>query len=378
MGFRFTMSGFRILTPTQIPPITQVNARQTPPSDQQSKFSERSAGTVQRASQYRPSSGSVRSLGSSSSARLQSGNEYLAARRNTSHSSPKASPYATGSPLVWRKGKQASHRSSQGNDLPPAPSEQRVSSLLAEAGPLEDIDLNAGCEESLYNRHEFWQDADNNVGRGLSFDTRKQEMLSIPRLPSSLSQELTSPRTFNVAIEHPVKIENPVKRLIGTLRTQGPKRRHSLTARKERWVLDDFDEAKSIESDLMQSRRLNGHQKASSWASSGIRNAIKSATVRLHSATSRPHSPIFTRARLLKSNRGSRVSNATGQVSMDGDLVSARLIEHAAKERAVQRRRIVEELVSSEESYVADLKVLLHVGGPYNSRLGFSIADTTL
>ena len=370
------MSGSRLHTPTKISPSTQGNAWQNLPSDQQSKLSERSAGTIQRASHYRPSSGSGRSLGSNSSACLQSGNENLAARRNTSHSSLKNSPYTTSSPLVWRKAKQASHRSSRENDIPPAPNEQRVSSLLAEAGPLEDIDLNAGCGESLYSKHEFWQDADNDVGRGLSFDIRKQETLSIPRLPSNLSQELTSPRLFNVAIEHPVKTENPVKRLISTLRTQGPKRRHSLTARKERWVLDDFDEAQSSTIDLMQSRRLNGHQKASSWASSGIRNAIKSATVRLHSATSRPHSPIFTRARFLKSNRDSRVSNATGQVSMDGDLVSARLIEHAAQERAVQRRRIVEELVSSEESYVADLKVLLHVGDPYNPRLGFSMADT--
>ena len=378
MGFRFAMSGFRLHTPAKISPSTQGNAWQTLPSDQQSKFSERSAGTVQRASHYRPSSDSVRSLGSNSSARLQSGNENLAARRNTSYSSLKISPYTTSSPLVWRKAKQASHRSSPENDIPPAPNEQRVSSLLAEAGPLEDIDLNAGFGESLCSKHDVWQDADRNAGRDLSFDIRKQETLSIPRLPSSLSQELTSPRPFNVAVEHPVKTENPVKRLISTLRTQGLKRRHSLTARKERWVLDDFDEAKPTKIDLMESRRLNGHQKASSWASSGIRNAIKSATVRLHAATSRPHSPIFTRARLLKSNRGSRVSNATGQVSMDGDLVSARLIEHAAKERAVQRRRIVEELVSSEESYVADLKVLLHVGGPYNPKLGFSIADTTL
>ena len=378
MGFRFTMSAFRLHTPTKISLSTQGNAWQTLPSDQQSKFSERSAGTVQRASHYRPSSGSVRSLGSNSSARLQSENENLTARRNASHSSLKISPYTTSSQLVWRKAKQASHRSSWESDIPPAPNEQRVSSLLAEAGPLEDIDLNAGCGESLYSKYDVWQDADKNEDRGLSFDIRKQETLSIPGLPSSPSQELTSPRPFNVAVEHPAKTENPVKRLISTLRTQGPKRRHSLTARKERWVLDDFDETKSTKNDLMQSRRLNGHQKASSWASSGIRNAIKSATVRLHAATSRPHSPIFTRARLLKSNRGSRVSNATGQVSMDGDLVSAKLIEHAAKERAAQRRRIVEELVSSEESYVADLKVLLHVGGPYNPRFGFGMADTVL
>ena len=371
------MSGFRLHTPTAITSSIQGNTWQTLPSDQQSKTSEQSGGTVQRVSYYSPSSGSARSLRSNSSACLQSGNENLAARRNASYPSFKFSPYTTSPVMVGRKSKQASHRASQENDLPRVPHEQRVSSLLAEEVPLEDIDLNAGCGESLCIRHEVGQDADDNPGRGLSFDIRKQETLSIPRLPSSASQEMTSPRSFKVASEHPVKSENPVKRLIGTLRTQGPRRRHSLTVRKERWILDDFEDTGSTELDLLQNERLNGHHKASSWTSSGIRNAIKSATVKLHSATSRPHSPIFARARLLKSNRGSRVSNATTRVSLDGDQVVARLIDHAARERAVQRRRVVEELVSSEESYVADLKVLLHVGGPYNSRLRLRIADTT-
>lgn len=357
------MSGFRLHPSTAISPSIQRNARQTLPSDQQSQVSERSAGTIQRASHYRPSSGSAPSLVSNSSARLQVGNENLVARRNASHSSLKVSPYTTNASLARRTSKQALHRSSWENDTAPAPYEQRVSGLLAEAGPLEDIDLNAGCGESHYSRHGTGQDADGDAGRGLSFDIRKQETLSIPRLPSSASQVLTSPRSSNVATEHPVKSENAVKRLIDTLRTQGPKRRHSLTVRKERWVLDDFDEARSIGLNVPQNRRLKGHQKASSWSSSGLRSAIKSATVRLQSATNRPHSPIFSRARLMKSNRGSRVSNAASRVSIDADQVAARAAEHAARDRAVQRRRVVEELVSSEESYVADLKVLLHVGG---------------
>ena len=369
------MSGFRLQTPTAISPSTSEKAWQNMPIDQQSKISDRSVGTIQRASNYKPSSGSARSLESNSPTGLRIGNENLVARRNASHSSPKLSPFTANSSLVSRTSKQASHGSSRRNDISSAPHEQRVSSLLAEAGPLEDIDLNAGCGESLYSRHEIGQNADNNAGRGLSFDIRKQETLSTTKFPRSKSQEMMSPRSFNVANEHPIRSENPVKRLISTLRTQGPKRRHSLTVRKERWILDDFDEAKPIEIHPPQSRRLNGHQKASSWTSSGIRNAIKSTTSRLQSATNRPHSPIFSRARLLKSNRGSRISNAASRVSIDSDQVAARVIEHAARDRAVQRRQIVEELVSSEESYVADLKVLLHVGYLYNSSLGFGTAD---
>lgn len=49
---------------------------------------------------------------------------------------------------------------------------------------------------------------------------------------------------------------------------------------------------------------------------------------------------------------------------MDGEQVVARVEEKIARARAVQRRRILEELITSEESYVADLKVLLHVRNP--------------
>ncbi|KAL9136376.1 MAG: hypothetical protein Q9175_002425 [Cornicularia normoerica] len=372
------MSGFGVHRPPAISPSIQGNAWRSVPSDQQSKTSERSVGTIRRTSNYRPSSGSARSIRSNSSACLRVGNENLVARRNASHPSLGNSPYSTNSSSIRRTSKQASHRSSWGNDIPPASHEQRVSSLLAEVGPLEDIDLNAGCGESLYSRHEIAQDAHGNADRGLSFDVRRQDTLSTPGLPSDASREVRGPRSFDINTEHPFRSENPLKRFIGTLRTQGPKRRHSLTVRTERWILDEFDEEKSIEIDMPQNRRLNGHQKASSWSSSGIRNAIKSATVRLQSATNRPHSPIFSRARLLKSNRGSRISNAASRVSMDGDQVAARVVEHAARERAVQRRRILEELISSEESYVADLKVLLHVGGPYNATLGSGVADRIL
>ena len=372
------MSGFRLHSPTAISSPIHGNAWHSVPSDQQSKTSERSEGTIQRASKYRPSPsspGSARSLGSNSCARLHDENGNLVARRNTSHPSLRDSPYSTNSSLIRWTSKQASHRSSWGTDIPPPPHKQKISSLLAESGPLEDIDLDAGYGESLYSRHESARDADDNADRGLSFDIMKQEKLSTPRLPSNASREDEAPRPFNIATEQPSKPENPLKRLIDTLRPQGPRRRHSLTVRKERWTLDDFDEARPNEVDLPQCRRLNGHQKASSWSSSGIRHAIKSATVRLQSKMDRPHSPIFSPSHFLRSNRSSRITNTASRASMDGDQVAARLEKKFARARAVQRRRILEELISSEESYVADLKVLLHVSDSYDFELRPVITD---
>lgn len=359
------MSGLRHHSPTAISPSIQGNVWHSVPSDQQSKTSDRSGGTVHRASNYRPSPSSVRSLGSNSSAGLRVGKENVVTRRNSSHSSRRLSPCLNNTSPAARLSNKASQASSWGNDIPQVLHHQKLSSLLAEVGPLEDIDLNAACGESLDSRHPTAQDAEINTDRDMSFDVKEQDTLSTSGMPGNASQEGTGRRSFNITTEHHFKSKHPLKRLVGNLRTQGPKRGHSLTVRKERWVLDDFDEAKPTDPDLPQSRRLNGHQKASSWSSSGIRIAIKSATVKLQSATHGPHSPIFSRARLPKSNRGSRVSNAASRLSTEGDLVAARLLDHAARDRAVKRRRILEELISSEESYVADLKVLLHVCCPH-------------
>lgn len=369
------MSAFRLHTPTAISPSVQGNAWDSVASDQRSNTSGISVGTIQRPSNFQLSPGSAHSLGSTSSARLRAGNENLVAGRNALRSSLSFSPYQTNSSPMIRTSKQDLHRSSWGNDIPLLTHKQRVSSLLAEAGPMEDIDLNAGCGESLYSMHESARDADDKADRGLLFDTTKQEKLSTSRLPNNTSREETGPRSFNIATEHPLKSENPLKRLIHTLRPQGPKRRHSLTVRKERWTLDDFDEVEAIGMGLPQSKRLKRHQKASSCSSSGIRNAIKSATVRLQSKIDRPRSPIFSRSHILRSNKGSTITNTASRASIDNDQAAAIAEGKAAWDRAVKRRRILEELISSEESYVADLKVLLHVRGPYDSTLGSGIAD---
>ena len=61
------------------------------------------------------------------------------------------------------------------------------------------------------------------------------------------------------------------------------------------------------------------------------------------------------------SKRSSRLSNGTEKSSMDGSRPDVQGIERSAWDRAVQRRKILEELIASEESHIADLKVLLHV-----------------
>lgn len=46
---------------------------------------------------------------------------------------------------------------------------------------------------------------------------------------------------------------------------------------------------------------------------------------------------------------------------MDSSSGSSEFPDKAARDRAVQRRKILEELVDSEEGYVNDLKILANV-----------------
>lgn len=60
--------------------------------------------------------------------------------------------------------------------------------------------------------------------------------------------------------------------------------------------------------------------------------------------------------------RSSGASNAQVRSSEDGNSVRrAPVLDEAVWRRACQRRRILEELISSEESYIADMKILVNV-----------------
>ena len=247
---------------------------------------------------------------------------------------------------------RVSHKSSWGTDilLPPRPGDN--TSLEPEAGDLEDIDLETGCGTSEVIGGAHVEDA---LGyshyQRLSFALEKEDILV-----DTSEDEL--PR-YEVDTDDKA---HPFRRWMSTLHRKNVKRRISLKRRDERWPLDDFDENPSGNVILTPSTGRRGHQKSSSWSSSGFVTAVKSASVSLATMSVAPPSRRTRRSTLIRSSkRSSRHSSGFNRSSIEDRPLSLQVIDEAALLRAIQRRSILEELVSSEESYVADLKVLVNV-----------------
>ncbi|KAI9692131.1 MAG: hypothetical protein M1822_006361 [Bathelium mastoideum] len=111
--------------------------------------------------------------------------------------------------------------------------------------------------------------------------------------------------------------------------------------------------------------RPGGARGSTSTASSsiGFVTAMKSATITLASTSIHPRS--WRGGRIERLRSGERSSGQSGpeiRKSIDSQTPSlGPIMDEAAWMRSLQRRKVLEELVASEESYVADLKVLINV-----------------
>lgn len=140
-------------------------------------------------------------------------------------------------------------------------------------------------------------------------------------------------------------------RWLSTLRRKRHAQPQPLLYRAERWPLDNFDH-KAI------SPERPAHVKSDSQSSSlRFVTAVKSATATLASA-----SVATVSRRASKWRRGQQRSSLVSGSDPRQSVESQRSVsDEAAKERARKRRAKLEELIRTEESYVADLKALSNV-----------------
>ena len=323
-------------------------------SDQVSRTSIASCDTIQRGSR-RKQSVSESSQQSSHSIRLRVSNENVPFHRNASHSSLPATPTPISALSVRQNREKVRRRSSWDNELPLALRSPNAPSPLSDPGPLENVDLSCLQENGI---------SEPSQNHGTTFNIQSNEAVPAQRYLFDESQETTAARTFTADTNHPFKSGRTFKRWVGSLRQHRPSRVQSLTVREARWNLDDRGDNEPAKSNASQRNRRNGHQKSSSWSPFGFVASVKAAA-NPSASCAEDRSPKSSRKRRSKSNRNSTAS-ATINCGSTGSRAYP-LLSHnqAALERATQRRRLLDELLSSEESYVADLKVLLHV----NTRL---------
>ena len=308
---------------------------------------------------YRKSSSFVGSFGSRVRQPLQVQNENLPAQRPSSPLAPNAFQSYTKTSAFGDASQWQSHGSVQQTKLSIPPSIDALSLSTSETGALSDVDLNAGCGEGLALDDPVNISAcERNPGPGLSFDFKREEALP-------LRYDRTDGDPKNINNQPPVIVleenSHPIRRWMSTFHRKQSAQRRPLSVRKERRVLDEFKAViPSNNGPMPQPPRSNRRKTISSVSSSGFVTAMQSAKATLSGV---PTPRKTGRSAILRnSNRSSKLSHATNRASIDSSMGSTPIIDEAAWNRAVQRRRALEELVSSEESYIADLKVLVNVG----------------
>ena len=154
--------------------------------------------------------------------------------------------------------------------------------------------------------------------------------------------------------------EAPFKRWVSKLRRKKHKVPPHVSLRTERWTLDDFDRAPLPLPPLSprRNRQVGGHHKSDSQNSSlRFITSIRSATATVASASIATIS-----RRASKWRRGHQRSSVVSASDPRPSVDSARsIVDEAAKQRSRKRREKLEELIRTEESYVADVKALSNV-----------------
>ncbi|MCJ1280970.1 hypothetical protein MMC26_000288 [Xylographa opegraphella] len=247
---------------------------------------------------------------------------------------------------------RVSHKSSWGTDIPLAPIPGQSSNNGIAAETLEDVNPDTENSKPIALKNDNSHAIQNHtVAPRLSFINSKENLLV----------DLRPKRQVSIKSIGEIK-SHPFRRWMSTLHRKSLNRQQTLRSREHRWSLDDFDELLPSDTVLLQSPTSRRHKKSSSWASSGFVTAVKSASMSLATISVAPQSRKAHRSNLLRSsNRSSRFSRSFNRPSMEESSASSTVIDEAAQLRAHKRRKILEELVESEEGYVADLKVLVNV-----------------
>ncbi|KAH4208520.1 hypothetical protein HBH70_185040 [Parastagonospora nodorum] len=159
----------------------------------------------------------------------------------------------------------------------------------------------------------------------------------------------------------PTEIANPqpFRRWLSTLRRRHLQRRDDRASEALRLSLDIENRTKDA---LLRppptQAPLHRHSESVSSSMGGVLT-MKSASMTAASASIAPHSESGFQGRARIGNRGSHYSDVRRSLdSHPGPL--GPVIDETAWLRSLQRRKIVEELIASEEGYISDLKVLIN------------------
>lgn len=186
----------------------------------------------------------------------------------------------------------------------------------------------------------------------IRFTLDEPHALSLPTLDEPASTDMY--KQFDME-----QSPTPFHRWMRTLRRRGLGRRAP--------VIDDDHMPRPFSANGLPDK-LNGashHRRSSSGSSFAFVETVKTASASLASgsifARSRRNSMRFSRSK-THTDLSSRASMSSNRCSEDSaGLDQPQVLDKATVERSLQRRRILEELISTEEGYIGDVRFLMNV-----------------
>jgi hypothetical protein len=152
----------------------------------------------------------------------------------------------------------------------------------------------------------------------------------------------------------------PFRRWMSTLRRRHAQRWKDQLADLPRLSFETADEMSVISRPV--GRRSESVRRASESMSSsmGYVTTMKAASMTVASTSIAPRSDAGLQGKVRLGNRSSNYSDARRSIESHRGALGP-VLDESTWLRSLQRRKVVEELIASEESYIADLKVLINV-----------------
>ena len=278
-------------------------------------------------------------------------------------------PHGTSTPSRSHSRRSSLHisrKTSWGTPIPP-PSSCAPSNTGSNENIFDDVDLDVSPLAS--DAGEGWNTLDNITALGLSFTTEESPARAKPSRERFSLDDIDQIRDQSLSSE----IEPPFHRWMKSL--------HKKSAQGSQTVSYIVD-GSPLEAHLSEAPAVvpgHGHKKSNSGSSFGFVSAVKSASISLASLSVAQRSrKTGISSRRRKTDRSSKTSTIDYRLSEDSSYVSRGAVnDQAVTNRLLQRRRVLEELISTEESYVADVRFLMNVRSyssfPWSSLCGLQL-----
>lgn len=235
----------------------------------------------------------------------------------------------------------------------PPPSSQKGATGDFQADAFDTVGLDTKCGTATVSVDDVaWNTIDNIAALGLSFQGDNGGAISTPKRDRFLLEDVESD------IKQPRSLDSRrhFNKLVKHIQRRATQRRKTVSC-----GIDGCTWEKNTSSSPVIERRSR-HKKSSSGSSSAFVTAVKSASISIASFSVAPRSrKTGTPSHHHRADYSGKISHM-GRRSEDSSYPTRDIaIDEAVTNRLLQRRRVLEEIITTEESYVADVKFLMNV-----------------